>query len=199
MKRYKTKIKEYPNGTKVYTVYNTALLIAETDNSIHFSEPLKNEKTAEELQLEKNRALWKIKTKIKDYILCNDFDYFWTLTFDSDRYNYTVAFEKMGKWLEKMRKKYGKFNYIMIPELHKDGAIHFHGVTGGLNAVIRDSELSIKVSRYIIVLIGNMGSPLLQGFEVKKKRLLMLLNMLPKKCKIPLLKKAKKNTGVLVD
>ena len=69
MKRYKTKIKEYPNGTKVYTVYNTALLIAETDNSIHFSEPLKNEKTAEELQLEKNRALWKIKTKIKDYIL----------------------------------------------------------------------------------------------------------------------------------
>ena len=144
MKRYKTKIKEYPNGTKVYTVYNTALLIAETDNSIHFSEPLKNEKTAEELQLEKNRALWKIKTKIKDYILCNDFDYFWTLTFDSDRYNYTVAFEKMGKWLEKMRKKYGKFNYIMIPELHKDGAIHFHGVTGGLNAVVRDSGVKHK-------------------------------------------------------
>lgn len=144
MKRYKTKIKEYPNGTKVYTVYNTALLIAENDNSIHLSEPLKNEKTAEELQLEKNRALWKIKTKIKDYILCNDFDYFWTLTFDSDRYNYTVAFEKMGKWLEKMRKKYGKFNYIMIPELHKDGAIHFHGVTGGLNAVVRDSGVKHK-------------------------------------------------------
>ena len=144
MKRYKTKIKEYPNGTKVYTVYNTALLIAENDNSIHLSEPLKNEKTEEELQLEKNRALWKIKTKIKDYILCNDFDYFWTLTFDSDRYNYTVAFEKMGKWLEKMRKKYGKFNYIMIPELHKDGAIHFHGVTGGLNAVVRDSGVKHK-------------------------------------------------------
>ena len=144
MKRYKTKIKEYPNGTKVYTVYNAALLIAENDNSIHLSESLKNEKTAEELQLEKNRALWKIKTKIKDYILCNDFDYFWTLTFDSDRYTYAVAFEKMGKWLEKMRKKYGKFNYIMIPELHKDGAIHFHGVTGGLNAVVRDSGVKHK-------------------------------------------------------
>ena len=144
MKRYKTKIKEYPNGTKVYTVYNAALLIAENDNSIHLSESLKNEKTAEELQLEKNRALWKIKTKIKDYILCNDFDYFWTLTFDSDRYNYAVAFEKMCKWLEKMRNKYGKFNYIMIPELHKDGAIHFHGVTGGLNAVVRDSGVKHK-------------------------------------------------------
>ncbi|MEV4532182.1 hypothetical protein, partial [Streptosporangium sp. NPDC049304] len=54
------------------------------------------------------------------------------------------AFEKMGRWLERMRKKHGKFDYIMIPELHKDGAIHFHGVTGGLNAVIRDSGVKHK-------------------------------------------------------
>ena len=42
----------------------------------------------------------------------------------------------MSNWLRRMKRKYGKFDYIMIPELHKDGAIHFHGVTGGLNAVI---------------------------------------------------------------
>lgn len=143
-RRYKTKIKEYPNGSKTLTVYKTALLVKNNDNSIHLSEPLKNEKTAEEKELEKLRNLWKIRTKIKDYILCNDFDHFWTLTFDSDRYNYAVAFEKMGKWLRKMRDKYGVFNYIMIPELHKDGAIHFHGVTGGLNAVIRDSGVKHK-------------------------------------------------------
>lgn len=143
-RRYKTKIKEYPNGSKTLTVYKTALIVKTDDNSIHLSEPLENEKTAEEKELEKLRNLWKIRTKIKDYILCNEFDYFWTLTFDSDRYNYTVAFEKMGKWLRKMRDKYGVFNYIMIPELHKDGAIHFHGVTGGLNAVIRDSGVKHK-------------------------------------------------------
>lgn len=143
-RRYKTKIKEYPNGSKVLTVYNNALIVKNNDDSIDVSVIEKNERTAEEKELEKLRNLWKIRTKIKDYILCNDFDYFWTLTFDTDRYNYAVAFEKMGKWLRKMRDKYGVFNYIMIPELHKDGAIHFHGVTGGLNAVIRDSGVKHK-------------------------------------------------------
>lgn len=143
-RRYKTKIKEYPNGTKTLTVYKTALIVKNADDSIDVSLVEKNERTTEEIELEKMRNLWKIRTKIKDYVLSNEFDYFWTLTFDSDRYNYAVAFEKMGKWLERMRKKYGKFDYIMIPELHKDGAIHFHGVTGGLNAVIRDSGVKHK-------------------------------------------------------
>lgn len=141
---YKTKIKEYPNGTKQLTVYKNALIVKNADDSIDVSLVEKNERTTEEIELEKMRNLWKIRTKIKDYALSNEFDYFWTLTFDSDRYNYAVAFEKMGKWLERMRKKYGKFDYIMIPELHKDGAIHFHGVTGGLNAVIRDSGVKHK-------------------------------------------------------
>lgn len=143
-RQYKTKIKEYPNGTKRLTVYKTSVFVDSEKNSIGSTSDLKNDKSKDEIDFEKLRALWKIKTKIKDYILCNDFDYFWTLTFDSDRYNYSVAFEKMGKWLEKMRKKYGRFNYIMIPELHKDGAIHFHGVTGGLRCNINDSGVKHK-------------------------------------------------------
>lgn len=138
-KIYQTKIKEYPNGGKVLTVYKSVLTVKNDDDSIDVSFCEKLEKTDFEKELEKQRNLWKIRTKIKDYVLCNDFDYFWTLTFDSERYNYDLAFEKMGKWLRKMRDKNGKFNYIMIPELHKDGAIHFHGLTGGLEASIRDS------------------------------------------------------------
>ncbi|MER7284087.1 hypothetical protein ABT369_57740, partial [Dactylosporangium sp. NPDC000244] len=141
---YKTKIKSYPNGDKTLTVYKNALIVKIDDDSIDVSISEKTEKTDDEKELEKIRNLWKIRTKIKDYVLSNEFNYFWTLTFDSDRYNYAVAFEKMGRWLERMRKKHGKFDYIMIPELHKDGAIHFHGVTGGLNAVIRDSGVKHK-------------------------------------------------------
>ncbi|MFI1245066.1 rolling circle replication-associated protein, partial [Enterococcus casseliflavus] len=126
------------------TVYKNALIVKIDDDSIDVSISEKTEKTDDEKELEKIRNLWKIRTKIKDYVLSNEFNYFWTLTFDSDRYNYAVAFEKMGRWLERMRKKHGKFDYIMIPELHKDGAIHFHGVTGGLNAVIRDSGVKHK-------------------------------------------------------
>jgi len=35
-------------------------------------------------------------------------------------------------WLKYQREKYGKFDYLFIPELHKSGRIHFHGVTGRL-------------------------------------------------------------------
>jgi hypothetical protein len=145
MRKYKTKIKEYPNGIKQLTVYRTPILVENSNDSIYsVTDPSKVEKSADEIEFEKLRALWKVKTKIKDYILSNDFNYFWTLTFDSDRYNYAEAFEKMSKWLRKMRDKYGRFNYIMIPELHKDGAIHFHGVTGGLGCQINDSGVKHK-------------------------------------------------------
>lgn len=133
---YKTKIKEYPNGSKVLTVYKNALRTENHSDSIpvYSSEKFESENNVDDIIddkfLEKMRAIWKIRTKIKDYVLCNDFDCFWTITFGEDRYDYDIAFHKMSKWLEKMRKKYGKFDYIIIPELHKDGAIHFHGVTG---------------------------------------------------------------------
>lgn len=144
---YKTKIKEYPNGSKVLTVYKNALKAESIPNSIPFYPPdddlISDEKIIDK-ELEKMRAIWKIKTKIKDYVLCNDFDCFWTITFGDDRYDYEVAFSKMSKWLRKMKDKYGKFNYIIIPELHKDGAIHFHGVTGGFKGNIIYSGVKHK-------------------------------------------------------
>lgn len=143
---YKTKIKEYPNGSKVLTVYKNALKAENTSDSIPIypSEEFDPENKGDDKDLERMRAIWKIKTKIKDYVLCNDFDCFWTLTFGEDRYDYEVAFSKMSKWLESMRKKYGKFDYIVIPELHKDGAIHFHGVTGGFKGSIVYSGVKHK-------------------------------------------------------
>lgn len=136
---YKTKIKEYPNGTKVLTVYKNALFVENSADSMHSCAVEKKVLSDSEKKLEKLRQIYKIKTKIKDYVLCNDFDCFWTLTFKSDRYDYDAAFLKLEKWLCKMRRKYGRFNYILIPELHKDGAIHFHGVTGGFKGQLEDS------------------------------------------------------------
>lgn len=138
-KYYKTKTKEYPDGSRVLTVYKSFIPveISNTNFIDEFQhEHEKSEKDIEiEKQLEKTRNLWKVKTKIKDYCLSNDFTFFWTLTFASsenhDRYDDDLAFYCMGKWIEKMRKKYGRFKYIFIPERHKDGAIHFHGVTEG--------------------------------------------------------------------
>lgn len=146
-KFYKTKIKLYPNGHKTLTVYHNALKVEKEVNSIPVFYLPENGKSDKEKDLEKMRGVWKIKTKIKDYVLCNDFDCFWTLTFETDRYNYDLAFEKMSKWLAKMRRKYGKFRYIIIPELHKDGAIHFHGVTGGFKGTLTYSGVKHKKAK----------------------------------------------------
>lgn len=154
---YKTRVKIYPDGSTVLTVYKNdkvyrgsaekeSVDVDELDNSYNVS-LYSGEKTDEEKEYEKLKNLFRVKTKIKDYVLSNDFDYFWTITFSAekaDRYDYDLAFKIMSNWLRRMKRKYGKFDYIMIPELHKDGAIHFHGVTGGLNADIRDSGVKHK-------------------------------------------------------
>jgi hypothetical protein len=43
----------------------------------------------------------------------------------------------MQNWLHSQAKQWGKFEYLIVPELHKDGAIHFHAILKGYKGVIR--------------------------------------------------------------
>lgn len=199
---YQTKIKIYPDGSTVLTVYKNAkvyrgsaekesLDVDDLDNSYNVSLS-SGEKTDEEKEYEKLKNLWRIKTKIKDYILSNDFDYFWTLTFKADRYDYDLAFQKMGKWLRRMRDKYGKFDYIMIPELHKDGAIHFHGVTGGLNALIVEAGVKHKGSEVYNCLEWEHGFTTLTKIRDKEKTASYVTKYVTKEMQNSIVEKGKK-------
>lgn len=60
-------------------------------------------------------------------------DYFVTFTFNSDkvdRYNFSEVSKKLSKWIDNIKQKYGckDMGYIIVPEKHKDGAWHFHGL-----------------------------------------------------------------------
>lgn len=62
---------------------------------------------------------------------CNDFKYFLTFTFSPDvvdRYDYDQCSKLMSKYLNKLRGEYHGLKYIVVPERHKDGAFHFHGL-----------------------------------------------------------------------
>lgn len=89
-------------------------------------------------EAQKQRTLeqaYRIKRKIKYYCQANDFDLFWTLTLNDNKVNaknYVYSRRRLQAWLKYQREKYGKFDYLFIPELHKSGRIHFHGVTGRL-------------------------------------------------------------------
>lgn len=90
-----------------------------------------------------NRAERHAKTTIHDIVICNDFDYFCTFTFDpkkvKSRYDIGLLKVVMHRWLETQRKMHGQFDYLILPEFHKDGAIHFHALFARFKGHLRDS------------------------------------------------------------
>ena len=102
---------------------------------------LTNEENDEEKDyLEK--SINRTKTRISDYVLCNNFTHFVTFTFDPK--NSKVKTEENRKDLLKMSKllmtwinseqinhfrRHGqRFKYLIVPERHKNGAWHFHAI-----------------------------------------------------------------------
>lgn len=86
-----------------------------------------------------HRSVRRTRSTINDYVLNNHFDLFVTFTLDPkkiDRYDMTICFNKMQNYLSVQRRKARladvDFTYIVVPEKHKDGAIHFHALIGGL-------------------------------------------------------------------
>ena len=66
------------------------------------------------------------------YAQANTWQYFVTLTFKRDGkvnvYDYADCVKKLTVWLNNQRKKCTDFKYLFVPEMHKDGAFHFHGL-----------------------------------------------------------------------
>lgn len=76
------------------------------------------------------RIIWEIA-------LCNPWEYFATLTISSeyhDRYDLPGTYRRLSKWLNNYNARQGvTVCYLLVPEPHKDGAWHFHGLLSGLS------------------------------------------------------------------
>lgn len=140
----KTKIKEYPDGTKKVYVFEQEVLKTdglEQSSAVSSGGSIMDSDDAEYI---KARNLSKTKAKIADYVRSNDFELFLTLTFKDDRNNDERCFSRLSEWLKYMRRKHGKFDYILIPERHADGCLHFHGVFANFGGVVKDSGVKHK-------------------------------------------------------
>lgn len=74
---------------------------------------------------------------LKDYILCNNFTHFFTLTISPDycdRLDDLLVQSKVKTWLNNIR-RHSSLGYIVVPERHKNGALHFHGVMTNLSTL----------------------------------------------------------------
>lgn len=80
--------------------------------------------------------LYRAKSKVREIALCNDWEYFVTLTLDKrkqDRHDLDWYIRDLGVWIGNYNKKYRtKLLYLLIPEQHKDGAYHLHGLFRGV-------------------------------------------------------------------
>lgn len=92
-----------------------------------------------------SRARRRARAMVRDYALCSDLKWFVTFTLDKtriDRYDVAEITKRLNVWLDNRVRRNG-LRYILVPELHKDGAVHFHGL-------INDGALELTDSGTIV-------------------------------------------------
>ena len=92
-------------------------------------ELLSDDEKAERLSQSLSRA----RRNVRELLLCNSWQYFVTLTLRENRYDLHAFKKAFSVWVGNFNKKYNtKLQYVVIPEEHKDGATHAHGVFAGV-------------------------------------------------------------------
>lgn len=79
------------------------------------------------------KSLKRTKDAVYDYSNAILWEWFCTFTFAEsevgDRTDFAIVSKKMTKWLNNMRSRYcTDMQYVLVPEKHKNGAWHFHGI-----------------------------------------------------------------------
>lgn len=92
------------------------------------------------------RACRRASRRVRELSHCADFKYFVTLTLDAqkvDRYDPEQIIRKMNYWCDNQVRRKGLV-YVLVPERHKDGAIHFHGFFNDALPVVDSGTISMK-------------------------------------------------------
>jgi len=92
-----------------------------------------------------SRAVRRAKINLRDLALCNEMKYFVTVTIDQmqiDRYDMEAIVKKMNVWCSNRVQRDG-LAYILVPELHRDGAIHFHGFMNDAMEMVDSGTVSL--------------------------------------------------------
>jgi hypothetical protein len=82
------------------------------------------------------RSLSRTRNKVFELAICNPWNWYVTLTLDKkyrDRYNIDTFRKDFTKWLNNYNTRHEtKITYMILPEFHKDKAVHCHGFFAGI-------------------------------------------------------------------
>lgn len=123
-----------------------------------FTDKIEKLKEFESAEIEAQRkahsqrvSVTRSKNKIHDLARSETWEYFITLTYDSsktDRYDYSACLKKCQKWLNNQRSRYAQdLAYIFVPEKHKDGAYHFHGLVANVGNMKFDDSGKVAIGK----------------------------------------------------
>lgn len=129
-----SRLKSYPDGSWELMACSADVFrdsgYEPVDKPVHKSDVShKRDTSGEHSAADVERARRRAASAVRDLALCNDFRWFVTLTLDQqhiDRYDMGAIMRKVNQWLSNAVRRQG-LRYVLVPELHKDGAVHFHG------------------------------------------------------------------------
>ena len=125
--------------------------------------PLKNKANRPKFEKNENsenerfsNSISRSKSRIFELAMCNEFNFFCTFTQDQnlrDRFDlkeFRKDFAQLVRNINRSRSENQKIKYLLIPEQHKNGAWHMHGLLSGLTeADLRKFTLSEKLPHRI--------------------------------------------------
>ena len=94
----------------------------------------RGEKADPEKGSDLHSSISRAKRTILEIALCNEWDYFCTFTLNSeyDRFNLGAWYKKFAQFIRDQRKKHCcDLAFLLVPETHKNGAWHIHGLIKG--------------------------------------------------------------------
>jgi Pyruvate/2-oxoacid:ferredoxin oxidoreductase gamma subunit len=142
MSTFNIKETDY-KGFKLIRLYENKIIIPNNNNNR--GKRYESQNMIKSIRSSLNRT----KRTIKDYAHGTYWDYVITLTLDPkkiNRYNKDTIQKQMNIFLTNYRKKNPNFQYMFIPEYHKDNAIHFHGYLKGIDS--SDIKQTAKINKY---------------------------------------------------
>lgn len=147
---YNFRIIQYANGSVEIRKYSSpvnAIYAGESTIEPIYKKPKKRESqkeynpftdemerlpTFEESERSARNSLNRTKQNIYKYSRQANWEYFITLTFDGakvDRYDFDICISKVNQWFKNQKRLHApELKYLYVPEQHKNGAWHIHGV-----------------------------------------------------------------------
>lgn len=139
-------VKQYGDHTVKITYCKTMRKAGWESPGFDGTEPKAKKGTVNGEKLSNN--LSRAKSTVREYALCNPWDYWCTLTISPekhDRYDLNGIMTVFGKWVQNYNarcEQKDKVVYLLVPEKHQDGAWHLHGFIKGIK------EKDLYVNKY---------------------------------------------------